>query len=110
MRLILPIIAMIFLVGCSGPGPQDTLAQCLTENGATFYGAFWCPHCADQKELFGSSVQYVNYVECSLPDKSGQTQFCKDAKIESYPTWEFSDGSRLTGLQRLNVLAEKADC
>ena len=108
MRLILPIIAIIFLMGCSGP--NDAVAQCLTDNGVTMYGAFWCPHCDDQKDMFGSSFKLINYVECSLPDKSGQTQFCKDAEIESYPTWEFSDGSRLRGLQRIDILAENAGC
>ena len=30
----------------------DGFAQCLTAKGAQMYGAWWCPHCADQKELF----------------------------------------------------------
>ena len=74
------------------------------------YGAFWCPHCLKQKELFGNSFSKVAYIECSLPDKSGQTQICRDAKIESYPTWEFSDGSRLVGEQTLENLATKTGC
>src|SRR3989344_9366604 len=39
-------------------GVYDTFAQCLTEKGAIFYGTFWCPHCKDQKELFGNSIKY----------------------------------------------------
>jgi glutaredoxin len=74
------------------------------------YGAFWCPHCLRQKELFGNSFDKINYVECSLPDKSDQTQVCKDAKIESYPTWEFADGSRATGERTLEELGNKAGC
>src|SRR6266700_8112952 len=43
----------------------DGFAQCLKDRGAKMYGAWWCPHCADQKEMFGFAFQYVNYVECS---------------------------------------------
>jgi len=74
------------------------------------YGAYWCSHCANQKALFGSSMKYVTYVECSLPDKSGQTEICRRANIESYPTWEFKDGTRLSGEIPLATLAEKTGC
>ena len=96
--------------GTSNPTPIDTFAKCLTEKKVVFYGAFWCPHCQNQKKLFGSAVQYLSYVECSTPDAKGQTQICKDKKIEGYPTWEFADGSRLTGEIPLATLAEKTSC
>ncbi len=87
------------------------LAQCLKDAGATFYGAFWCPHCKRQKELFGKEgVAALQYVECSTPDGNSQTQICKDKKIESYPTWEFKDGTRLTGEVSLADLAKKTSC
>ena len=93
------------------PGKYDTFAQCLKTKGATFYGAFWCPHCKAQKELFGSSVPLLPYVECSLPDASGQTQICKDKKIAGYPTWEFADGTRpFTGEATLQQLSDKTTC
>ncbi|MCX6757751.1 MAG: thioredoxin domain-containing protein [Candidatus Nomurabacteria bacterium] len=96
------------------PGKYDTFAQCLKEKGVTFYGAFWCPHCKKQKELFGTSVKFLKYVECSLPDASGQTQECKDKKIEGYPTWELADGTRLpvenaSGVS-LETLSAKTSC
>lgn len=93
-----------------GPGQYDTFAQCLTEKKVVFYGAFWCSHCQSQKKLFGSSIKFVDYVECSTPDGRGQLQICKDRKIESYPTWEFADGSRLTGEISLQQLADKTSC
>ncbi len=37
----------------------DSLAHCITQSGATFYGAFWCPHCRDQKTKFGTGAQYL---------------------------------------------------
>ncbi|MFZ2205136.1 MAG: thioredoxin domain-containing protein [Minisyncoccia bacterium] len=98
----------------NAPGKYDTFAQCLKDKGATFYGAFWCPHCKEQKALFGSSVKFLSYVECSTPDASGQTQQCKDKKIEGYPTWELADGTRLpvengAGVS-LKTLSEKTSC
>ena len=92
------------------PGKYDAFAQCIAQTGTKFYGAFWCPHCAAQKQEFGTSEKLLPYVECSLPDESGQTQVCIDNKIESYPTWVFPDGSRLTGTTPLEQLAEKTGC
>ncbi len=91
-------------------GPNVAFAQCLKDKGATFFGAFWCPHCRSQKALFGDAVPALPYVECSTPDGKGQTQICRDKKIESYPTWEFADGSRVTGEQSFATLAEKSGC
>ena len=105
------IISLIILAGCSvSAGKYDDFAKCLTANDAKMYGAFWCPHCQNQKKSFGSSWQYVNYVECSLPDGRTQTEFCKAQNIEGYPTWEFKDGSRLDGEVAFDVLAEKSGC
>ena len=74
-----------------GPGKLDEFASCIDKSGAMFYGAFWCPHCQATKKLFGSSAKLLPYVEC-------------------YPTWEFKDGSRLTGELTLATLAEKTGC
>ncbi len=94
----------------SGPGQLDGFAQCLKTQGAVFYGAFWCPHCQNQKAMFGSSVKYLPYVECSLPSGTGQTQICIDKKIQSYPTWVFPDGTQTTGETPLTELAAKTGC
>jgi hypothetical protein len=91
-------------------GEYDAFAKCIANTSTTFYGAFWCPHCHDQKNEFGDSAQYLPYVECSLPDGSGQTQVCIDKGIQSYPTWYFPDGSTTTGVQTLETLSEKTGC
>jgi len=108
-KLAFIAVALLLLAAC-GPGKYDEFAQCLTDKGATFYGAYWCPHCANQKEMLGSSMKNANYVECSLPNKAGQTQICIDQNITGYPTWEFADGSRTSGVQTLQQLALKTDC
>lgn len=106
------ILAGIILLAKSqaGPGKYDAFAQCLKDKGAVFYGAFWCPHCQNQKAMFGKSAKLLPYVECSTPDGQSQLAICVDKKIEGYPTWEFRDLSRLTGEIPLKQLSEKTGC
>jgi len=91
--------------------PLARFAKCLTDQGATMYGVFWCEHCREQEELFGESFQYVHYVECVAPD-APRTLIpeCKAQGIAHTPTWIFRDGSRLEGAQPLAALAEKTGC
>lgn len=88
----------------------DPFAKCISSKGAKMYGAWWCPHCADQKEMFGYAFHYVNYIECSPPGQRTQNDVCKQASIKGYPTWRFSDGSRAEGGLRLQALSEKTGC
>jgi thiol-disulfide isomerase/thioredoxin len=87
----------------------DTFAECLANAGAKFYGAFWCPHCADQKALFDKSAK-LPYVECSTPDGKAQLQACIDEDIKGYPTWKFADGTVVDKVMQLSELAEKTSC
>ena len=112
-------IALVLIIGVpmgywawymSQPGKHDTFAQCLKDSGTKFYGAFWCPHCQEQKAMFGKSEKLLPYTECSLPDGKTTTQVCVDAEIKTYPTWEFADGSRVTGTQTLAALSAKTSC
>ncbi|MDP3990127.1 MAG: hypothetical protein Q8Q01_02885 [archaeon] len=104
------IVLSLLLVSCSSSAEVDDFATCLTESGALMYGAFWCPHCIAQKNLFGKSFNRVTYIECSLPDGQGQTEFCTQMGIESYPTWEFANEERITGELTFTELAEKSEC
>jgi hypothetical protein len=88
----------------------DGFAKCVNKSGAKMYGAWWCPHCADQKELFGFAFQYVNYVECSPPGQRTENDACKQAGIKNFPTWQFADGSRAEGSLHLQALSEKTGC
>ena len=96
-------------VGDRAPSPYDEFASCLSSAGTTMYGAWWCPHCENQKDLFGSAFDNVTYVECSTPART-MNQICRDAGIQGYPTWEFSDGSRVSGEQSLETLVLKSGC
>ncbi len=110
--VLLAVVGLVvFLVKAPGkPGKLDGFASCLKDSGAVFYGAFWCPHCRDQKALFGRSQKNLPYVECSTPDGNGQTQECKDKEIKGYPTWEFGDGSVKNSVLSLEDLAGITGC
>ena len=94
----------------SKTGKLDSFATCLADSGATFYGAFWCPHCQNQKALFGSSAKLLPYVECSTPDGRNQLSICTDAGVTGYPTWEFANGDREGGEVSLERLSELTNC
>lgn len=106
------LVAIYILVSNIPPaaGQYDTFASCIASSGAQFYGAYWCPHCQAQKKRFGTSERLLPYIECSLPDGSGQTQVCIDKGVHSYPTWYFADGSSSTGELELTALSQKTNC
>lgn len=99
----------IYKVAVDG-GRLNNFTQCLADEEAVFYGAFWCPHCQATKALFGASQRFLPYVECSTPDGQGQLPVCSEKNVTGYPTWEFKDGSRLNGEVTLEELAEKTSC
>ena len=104
------IVSLLILTACSTGEELIPFAECLTENGAKMYGTYWCSHCISQKKGFGSAWDSINYIECSLPGGKGQTAICERAGIEGYPTWEFADGSRMSGEVPHETLAEKTGC
>lgn len=93
-------------------GPEDptvrALAEHLADKGVLFYGASWCPHCQEQKRLFGASAKRLPYVECNLAGPNApQASACTAAGVDTYPTW-FINGRRYAVGQVLS-LAELAN-
>lgn len=88
----------------------DGFAKCVSSKGVRMYGAWWCPHCAEQKEAFGYAFQYVNYVECSPEGKRDLNEVCKQAGVKHFPTWQFADGSRIEGELPLTDISQKTGC
>lgn len=115
---LLILAGIVWLIMTPGkPGKYDDFAKCLSDKKTvTFFGAFWCPHCQNQKAMFGKSSKYIPYVECSTPDGRNQLQVCKDKGITTYPTWEFATSSVstttkiITGEIQLNEIAELTQC
>lgn len=108
------VVALIALVvvnrAPAAPTPYDGFAQCLKESGVKMYGAWWCPHCQNQKKLFGDAFQYVDYVECSPGGTKTMSSQCQSAGVEGYPTWTFADGTKRSGEQSFEDLSEASSC
>lgn len=67
---------------------EIALAQHLTKIGAVKYGAYWCPHCFDQKQLFGKEAfAEITYIECAPDGKNPQPSVCQAAQIKGFPSW-----------------------
>jgi uncharacterized membrane protein/glutaredoxin len=82
------------------------LAEQLTAKGAKMYTAYWCPHCHEQKELFGrEATEKLTVIECAPDGRNSQKELCEAKKIEGYPTWEIN-GSLDSGVKPLLKLAE----
>lgn len=91
------------------------LAKHLKASGAVMFGAHWCPHCADQKRLFGvEALKDLPYVECDPKGEEPDPKLCqakfKDAEVQlktrvGFPTWEI-DGKFYSGAQSLDKLAK----
>jgi hypothetical protein len=109
--LIVAAFAAVIYLGRRKRGSRlDGFAKCLAAKQAKMYGAYWCPHCADQKEMFESSFQYVPYVECGVPGSRDEAPICKDAGIKHFPTWQFGDGERQEGALPLQALGTRTGC
>lgn len=110
---VIVLISALTLGACSDAIGDKYVgfAQCLTDKNTTMYGAYWCPHCTNQKNLFGKKgFEEVNYVECDPRGRDANPQLCAQKKIKGYPTWEFGDGSVQEGEMTLAQLAEKTSC
>ncbi|CAL9087121.1 unnamed protein product [Musa textilis] len=86
-----------------------SLAKHLSSIGAKMYGAFWCSHCNEQKQMFGrEAAKILNYVEC-FPDGAGKGKRmalqCAAVGLEGFPTWVIKD-KILSGEQNFEALAE----
>lgn len=128
---IISALVLVTAASCGNSAEQqqlNALATCLADKGVKEYGAFWCPHCAEQKKAFGKAYDTILergvYIECDprcVPDARGNLPTaCKGQRanvdeclikgVDGYPTWIFPDGKKLEGTQSLETLARVAGC
>ena len=88
----------------------DSFAQCLAGKQAKMYGLYWCPHCIDQKTMFGDSFRYVPYVECAIRGSKELAPECKVAGVHLFPSWQFGMDPPKEGVLSLQTLSEKTGC
>jgi len=98
------VTAVTFYRNGSDGKNYDEFAMCLAEKDAVMYGSEGCTHCMNQKLEFGTSFQYVKYVECPL-----DLELCRAVGIVAYPTW-IINGEKYTGEQPLETLADLTGC
>ena len=82
----------------------EKFADCLTKNGAIFYGTNTCSHCKTQKELLAEGMDFINYIDCALNSAA-----CNQAQIRAYHTW-LINGQKYTGQKSLEKLSTLSNC
>ena len=81
------------------------LAEHLTASGAVMYSAYWCPHCHEQKEMFGKeAAKNLKVVECAPTGQNNEAKLCQSKGIEGFPSWEIN-GELDSGVKQLPDLA-----
>lgn len=88
----------------------DSFAKCLATKQARMYGLYWCPHCIEQKEMFGEAFHYVPYVECAIKGSSEMAPACKIAGVKLFPSWQFGEDPPKEGVLSLEALSDKTGC
>jgi len=82
------------------------LAEHLKATGAVMYSAYWCPHCHEQKEMFGKEAyKDLTIVECAADGVNSQKALCDQKNIQGFPSWEIN-GRLDSGVKPLARLAE----
>ena len=111
------VVVLILLAGAYLAGRYyrnhryDSFAQCLAAKQAKMYGLYWCPHCADQKAMFGASFHYVPYVECAIKGSPKEmAPACKVAGVTLFPSWQFGTDPPHEGVLSLQALSQKTGC
>ncbi|HEY6769538.1 MAG TPA: hypothetical protein VI386_32750 [Candidatus Sulfotelmatobacter sp.] len=89
----------------------DAFAKCVASKQARMYGLYWCPHCADQKEMFGASFRYIPYEECAVKDSPHElTPACKAVGVKLFPSWKFGNNPPKEGVLSFEELRDKTGC
>ncbi|MEA5582804.1 vitamin K epoxide reductase family protein [Nodularia harveyana UHCC-0300] len=86
------------------------LARYLGTIDAKEYVAYWCPHCHEQKQLFGKEAYKILEeknipIECAADSPKGQPEVCQAANIKGFPSW-IINGQLYGGVQNLDQLAK----
>ncbi|HLP87566.1 MAG TPA: hypothetical protein VK184_03035 [Nostocaceae cyanobacterium] len=85
------------------------LAKHLQKLKVKMYGAFWCPYCTKQKELFGKQAfTNIQYIECDPRGTNARPDLCRKAGVRAFPTWEIQ-GKKYQGMLTLQQLAAISD-
>jgi len=92
-----------------GEPAQDLVAfaRALADAGVQFYSAAWCQFCTDQKQLFEDGGKFLPNIEVTRADRTLNAVGIQN-QITTFPTWEFPDGSRATGVLSLATISQRS--
>ena len=109
--VVLILLAAAFLGGRYYRNHKyDSFARCLASKRAKMYGLYWCPHCIEQKQMFGDAFHYVPYVECGIKGSRDESTECKIAGVKLFPSWQFDAEPPREGVLSLEALSDKTGC
>jgi hypothetical protein len=83
---------------------REDFVNCLKESGLIMYGSNSCEYCRQQKKMFGSQFEELNYVNCEF-----EKDLCESKGITVYPVWEIGT-QRAIGIQNFEQLSQLANC
>ncbi len=114
-KLVWGGIALILIVAYAGfwyynNHRYDGFAKCLASTQTRMYGLYWCPHCAEQKAMFGRAFHYVPYVECAIKGSRELAPACSAAGVKLFPSWQFGSNPPVEGVFPLQELSDKTGC
>src|SRR6202049_182917 len=115
-KLVIYAVILILLAGAFIGGryyrnhKYDSFAKCLATKQAKMYGLYWCPHCIEQKQMFGEAFHYVPYVECGIKGSRDEATECKIAGVKLFPSWQFDTEPPSEGGVLWERLNEKTGC
>ena len=89
------------LIKNQGNGVLDEDAKCIAEN-SELYTQLGCHACTVQEEMFGSSYQNLNVIDCWYERE-------KCSKIQYTPTW-IINGKEYRGVKSLEELKKLTGC
>ncbi len=91
-EIIDPIQKSSPLVTTKSSKQKIDFAKFLNENKIIMYSAYWCPHCHDQKQLFGKkATEELSIIECAKDGINNQYELCQEKEIDGFPSWEINN-------------------
>ncbi len=101
-----PVTGVGWEITTTSGAAEIALARHLKQIGAKEYIAWWCPHCHEQKQLFGKEAyKEIDHIECGDGGTDSRPDLCKAAKIPGFPTWQIN-GKLYPNVQPLKKLAQ----
>lgn len=104
IALIIVLAGAYYFYNSQKYSSLDRFAMCLTESEVKMLGVDYCPSCQNQKKIFGSSFEYIDYINCDFNKES-----CQELGIKFYPSWEIN-GKIYPGVKSIVDLKNLSGC